>query len=160
MRNLNILFVASLALPLLLATGCGGGADSNAASNNDPSSTTSASAVTVHDVAMRGEGTTFYFEPKELTIQRGDVVRWKMVDGAPHNVNFTGQKIPEGARVILANKKKLMGMMLVAAGQTYEMKFTEDFPFGDYNYVCDPHIAFNMTGKITIAEKSELASSE
>ncbi|MFN7141684.1 MAG: plastocyanin/azurin family copper-binding protein [Limisphaerales bacterium] len=165
MRNLNVLFITSLALPLLLASGCGSGSsDSSAASQSQgaaPQMVAAAPTGKVHDVAMRGEGSRFFFEPKEITIQRGDTIRWKMVDGAPHNVNFTGHKIPEGARVVLANKKKLMGVMLAGAGQTYEIQFTDDFPLGEYNYVCDPHIAFNMVGKITLTEKTAaLASAE
>ena len=163
MRNLNILFISTLALPGLLVTGCGSSTtESNATAPSAPPAAKEVAAVTgkVHEVAMRGEGTKFFFEPQEITIERGDTVRWKMVDGAPHNVNFTGRQIPEGSRVLLSNKKKLMGMMLVSPGQTYEIRFTDDLPLGEYNYVCDPHVAFNMNGKITVKETTALVSAE
>ncbi|MBA4148901.1 MAG: hypothetical protein H0X66_12365 [Verrucomicrobia bacterium] len=158
LRNL-----AMLALPLLLfATGCGPGQDannSNATSAKDQSAQSSAPIGTTHEIAMRGDVTGFFFEPKELTIQRGDLVRWKMVDGAPHNVNFTGREFPQGARVLLENRRKLLGAMLAAPGQVYEIHFTNEYPPGEYNYVCDPHAVLNMTGKITLVEDSQLAAS-
>jgi plastocyanin len=149
MKNTNLVILSTLTLSALLAAvGCSPvGSDSNAATAKG-----SAPVKKIHEVSMRGDATGFFFEPKELTIKQGDLVRWKMVDGAPHNVNFTGREFPTGARVLLENQSKLMGMMLQAPGQTHEIHFTDEFPVGEYNYVCDPHVVLNMTGKLIVTK--------
>jgi plastocyanin len=105
---------------------------------------------TVHEMKMVGTATAFHFEPGELTIKRGDKVRFTLVSAGPHNVNFANQQIPAGASMLLESQGKLTGALLQAPGQTYEVWFTEDMPTGEYNFVCDPHTAFKMKGKITV----------
>jgi len=105
---------------------------------------------TVHEVKMRGTAKGYFYEPAQLMIKKGDKVRFTMVDGGPHNVNFTGQNIPGPAKVLLEGEGKMLGAMLQAPGQTYDVEFGERFPIGDYNYVCDPHAALGMKGKIVV----------
>jgi plastocyanin len=154
-NKIHLLLPVLIVPALLLAAGCGPAAGNENTRSAGASLAKAASTVPIrntHEIDMRGDATGFFFEPKELVIQRGDLVRWKMVDGAPHNVNFTGREFPQGARVLLENRRKLMGLMLQTPGQTYEIHFTDEFPLGEYNYVCDPHAVLNMTGKLIITE--------
>ena len=139
--------VAALGAALLLLAGCGKTPESKPES---AAATPAPFTGEVHEIKMRGTVTSFFFEPKQLIIKRGDKVRFTMVDGGPHNVNFTGQQIPKGANVILENEGKLLGVMLQAPGQTCEVEFHKKLPVGDYHFVCDPHAALGMTGKITV----------
>jgi plastocyanin len=153
MNKLNPILISALALPaLLVLNGCNPAGDTSAATVGKGASAATAPVNNIHEVAMRGDASGFYFEPKELTIAHGDLVRWTMVDGAPHNVNFKGQQFPQAARVLLESQRKLLGVMLAAPGQVHEIHFTDDFPPGEYNYVCDPHAMLNMVGKIIITE--------
>ena len=138
---------ACLGSAFLLLAGCGKSPESAASS---AAATPAPFTGQVHEMKMRGNATSYFYEPKELVIKRGDKVRFLMVDGGPHNVNFTDQKIPKGANVILENEGKLLGVMLQAPGQACEVEFHKKLPVGDYNFVCDPHAALGMKGKITV----------
>lgn len=111
---------------------------------------------TVHEVKMTGTATTFFFEPKELTIKQGDKVKWVMVAAGPHNVNFASvafpdkTSVPEGAKVKLEAQGALVSPFLQAPGQSSEIVFGKDMPTGEYNYVCDPHTPLGMVGKLIV----------
>ncbi len=160
MRTLSpghFLLIASLSLGLVA---CGGGEKPPAAGGStqtESAATTEQPAQptgTVHKVAMRGTATAFFFEPKEITVKRGDTVEWTMVDGGPHNVSFIAQadSIPAGAQAVLEQKGILTGPMLGSPNQTYTIQFTSDFPTGRYSYQCDPHAPLGMLGRVTITD--------
>lgn len=113
-------------------------------------------AGTVHEIKMNGTATSFYFEPKELTIKQGDKVKWVMAAAGPHNVDFASAafpdktKVPEGAKVKLEAQGALVTPFVQAPGQAVEVIFGKDMPVGEYNYVCDPHTPLGMTGKIIV----------
>jgi plastocyanin len=48
-----------------------------------------AAAGRVHTVRMGGAGGRNAFDPMELTVARGDTVRFVLVGGGPHNVAFS-----------------------------------------------------------------------
>ena len=144
-RNLHLLLLGA-ALPWFLG-GCGKAPEGGAQAQATPAPFTG----TVHEVKMRGTAKGYFYEPAQLSIKLGDKVRFLMVDGGPHNVNFTGQKIPGGANVILEKEGKLLGALLQAPGQATEIEFAKPLPVGDYHYVCDPHVALGMKGKITVS---------
>src|SRR5436309_291497 len=50
-----------------------------------------------HDVNMMLEGSTYKFDPAELSIKAGDVVTFHNKSGGPHNVSFWADSIPTGA---------------------------------------------------------------
>jgi plastocyanin len=147
------LLMAAAVSGALLLTGCGSETTAEAKTDTKAASSAPSEPVRdVHEISMRGDASGFFFEPKEITIRQGDLVRWKMVDGAPHNVNFAGRAFPGSAKVLLESRKKLVGVTLQAPGQTYEIHFTEAYPVGEYNYVCDPHAVLNMAGKIIVTD--------
>ena len=94
----------------------------------------------VHEVKMvtTQGGAAGEFQPKTLTVKKGDVIRWTMADGsAVHNVSFTAAQGNPGGFTPPADSP-----MYTQAGQTYEIKV--DMAPGTYNYVCVPHSMMGM----------------
>lgn len=126
----------------LSLAGCGGG-DANAGTVPGGTATGAASAAAageVHEVRMvsgRGE----LFEPADLTVKAGDVVRFVLVAGV-HNASFPAHLNPSGANLPAATP------YLQAPGQTHDM--VVDLPPGEYHYQCDPHAALGMVGTLTV----------
>jgi plastocyanin len=119
-----------------------------------PTAEQSAGGGTNHDVSMELQGSTYKFEPSDLTIKAGDVVTFHNKSGGPHNVSFWADSIPSGA----ADKLKaampdqmapLEGPLLTEQDGTYKISFA-GAPTGDYKFYCLPHLALGMHGKITV----------
>ena len=87
------------------------------------------------------EGANNYFEPAELTVEQGDIVRFVLVSGV-HNVSFPAASNPGVAALPAASS------YLASPGQTYEL--TVDMPAGEYAFQCDPHAAMGMVGTLTV----------
>ena len=138
-------------------SGCGK-VETASTADSEPAADTSAPAFTgqVHEIKMRGTPKGFFFEPKETTVKRGDKVHFTLVDGGPHNVSFKSPvapdatRVPDGAKLVLEGGGKLVGALLQAPGQSYDLEFTSNLPAGEYNFVCDPHTMLGMKGKITV----------
>ncbi|WP_420127600.1 plastocyanin/azurin family copper-binding protein [Longimicrobium sp.] len=155
---------------LALAAACGGGDNTETAettttdapaASGTPTVTTTAPATPapaagapvtpdaggqVHEVKMvtTQGGASGEFQPKTLTVKKGDVIRWVMADGqAVHNVSFTMAQGNPGGFTPPADSP-----MYTQAGQSYEIKV--DMAPGTYNYVCVPHSMMGMTGSITV----------
>jgi plastocyanin len=99
------------------------------------------------------------FEPKEITIQVGDVVKWIATSGS-HNVSFWPDSIPAGAADLLrkalpdtlpvgANYFTLTTSRKPKAGDTIVVSFA-GMPKGVYKYNCRPHLMKGMTAQITV----------
>jgi plastocyanin len=93
-------------------------------------------------VEMHGIGAQ-YFEPADFTARRGDVIQFKLVSGV-HNASWPADRNPAGVRLPDATP------YLQAPGQTHEV--VVDLPPGEYEYVCDPHIALGMVGTMTVVD--------
>ena len=155
---------------LALAAACGGGDNTETAdtTTTDAPATTGTPTVTttpaapaapaagapvtpdaggqVHEVKMvtTQGGASGEFQPKTITVKKGDVIRWTMADGsAVHNVSFTMAQGNPGGATLPADSP-----MYTQAGQSYELKV--DWNPGTYNYVCVPHSMMGMTGSITV----------
>jgi plastocyanin len=107
-----------------------------------------------HEVKMIGDAQGYRFEPADITIKQGDGIKFTFVNGGPHNVAFDAATLSAEAKAaLLANmpeqQGELSGKMLMAEGETYTISFA-GVPAGTYDYVCTPHLAMNMKGKITI----------
>jgi plastocyanin len=106
------------------------------------------------EVKMIGDGTTYKFEPADITIKAGDNVKWVMASGGPHNVAFDPAEVQASAKPqLMANMQnqmsELSGPLLSNPNETYEISFAQ-VPAGKYNYHCTPHLAMNMRGSITV----------
>ena len=163
MRFLGFAVVASA----IVLGACGGG--DNAANTDSsapaaaPDSMPAAAPATgamapitgqTHEVKMIGDAQGFRFEPADITIKQGDGIKFVFVNGGPHNVAFDAATLsPEAKAALLANmpeqQGELSGKMLMAEGESYTISFA-GVPTGTYDYVCTPHMAMNMKGKITI----------
>src|SRR4051812_37053487 len=161
----------ALAASAVVLGACGGGdknastTDSAAAASNTPAATTPAAPATgtvaaapatgkTWDVKMIGDGTTYKFEPADITIKAGDAVRWTMVTGGPHNVAFDPAEVVAAAKPQLTanmdqQMSELSGPLLQNANETYTISFA-NVPAGKYNYHCTPHLAMNMKGSIAV----------
>lgn len=88
------------------------------------------------------EVTSNVFTPDELTVSPGDTVIWVNSQGS-HNVNGTQTAFPSNPESFGNN---------VGTGWTFSHVFT--IP-GTYDYQCDPHVAWDMTGKIEVKDNSD-----
>ena len=155
-------------LTLVLAA-CGGGGqggggggdqqstaspDSAPAANAPAANTPAAGTGKTHDVKMVLEGSKYKFDPENLTIKSGDVVRYHNASGGPHNVSFWADSIPSGdADPLKKNMPNQMapleGPLLTEPNAVYEINFA-GAPKGEYKYYCLPHLALGMKAKLTI----------
>jgi plastocyanin len=109
---------------------------------------------TTHEVKMYGDAKGYRFEPATLTIKSGDGVKYTLVDGGPHNVNFLNVTDPAVKAQLDANMPgqkmgELNGPMIMQPNETYIVSFGK-IPAGKYDYQCVPHAALGMKGTITV----------
>lgn len=124
---------------------CGGDATANDEVASGVATEASASAPTptgeVIEVKMITDGAGNYFEPAEITANRGDVIRFVLESGV-HNVSFPSGENP-GLSDLPAPSQYLQ-----LPGQTYDL--TVDMDAGEYFFQCDPHAALGMVGTLTV----------
>ena len=87
------------------------------------------------------------FEPENITVKQGDIVRFVQADVMPHNVEF--KTVPEGADL----SELLFGRFLMTKGETYEFTIDERFVVGTFEFVCTPHTALGMKGSLTLVSE-------
>ncbi len=151
--------VAGLAIVL---AACGGEkkADDQSTTTTTPEQSASAPAGApaaggaTHDVNMVLEGTSYKYDPAELTIKAGDVVNFHNKSGGPHNVSFWADSIPSGAadplKAGMADQMApLEGPLLTEPDAVYKVSFA-GAPTGEYKYYCLPHLALGMKAKLTV----------
>lgn len=107
-----------------------------------------------HEVKMIGDGTTYKYDPADITIAPGDGIKFIMVSNGPHNVAFDPATIPAAAKAqLMANMTEqvmeLSGKTLTMPNEEYVISFA-GVPAGTYEFFCTPHLAMNMRGKVTI----------
>ena len=96
-------------------------------------------------VQMVDKGSTQWrFEPSEIQVRLGDVVRFVQADVAPHNVQF--KDVPADAQLGAA----IMGPFMIQKGDVYEVEIDERFVPGLYKYVCTPHEPLGMVAQIEV----------
>jgi plastocyanin len=163
----NGLALVAGAMAIVACSGGDKNAEQTAATTNDtaaaPATTTTATTAgstaamapitgkTV-EVKMIGDGTTYKFDPANVTIKQGDGIKWIMTSGGPHNVAFIDT--PAAAQSQLSanmpnQMKDLTSPMMMTANETYTVSFA-NVPAGTYNYHCEPHAAMGMKGTITV----------
>jgi len=147
-------------LALLLAA-CGGEKkaedQSTTATPEQPAAAPAAASAAggaTHDVNMVLEGSTYKYDPADLTVRAGDVVNFHNKSGGPHNVSFWADSIPAGGadplKAGMADQMApLEGPLLTEPDAVYKVSFA-GAPTGDYKFYCLPHLALGMKGKITV----------
>jgi plastocyanin len=155
----------ALATAVAVLAACGGGSGENAGTDTGatantaggtPATTTAGTPApvtgTVHTVQMLGDEKGYRFEPVDLTVKVGDGVKWVMVSGAPHNVQFENVAADAKAQLSANMPNQLTDLsspLLLNTNEEYQMSFAGVKP-GKYNYICTPHLANNMRGSITV----------
>jgi plastocyanin len=139
-----------LALALLAA--CGGGGDAPKSDEpaggpaTPPAAPPAAAAATGDTITVRmvttQAGAAGQFEPAEVSAKPGDVIHFVADGGAAHNVSFPAAENAGAAGLPGPST------YLVAADQTVDVPVT--FAPGTYTFVCDPHTATGMKGKLTV----------
>lgn len=97
-------------------------------------SATPAAAGTVV-IKMGSDKGQLVFEPKEVTINVGDTVKWINNKAFPHNVVFEGHDELSHKKLVQKPKAEL------------ESTFNEA---GEFSYYCAPHRGAGMAGKIIV----------
>ncbi len=143
------MIVAGLALGLMACGGKGEEKPAEPAAAPAPAATGAS-----HEVDMYFDGKAANFAPAELTIKSGDVVKFVVKTGPPHNVAFHADSIPAGAASVLntamaETMAPLTGPMKIGIDEAYEISFA-GAPAGEYKYFCTPHVPFGMHAKITV----------
>ncbi|HEV7591047.1 MAG TPA: plastocyanin/azurin family copper-binding protein [Longimicrobium sp.] len=152
-------------LPLLglvaLLAACGGGNDRPATTTTDTTTAAAAPAtpapavapapapavaqgnvVEVHMVTTP-DGASGRYEPANVTVKKGDTVRFITDGKTVHNVSF-----PPADNPGKTNLPPSPGPYLTTPNQNYDVVANMD-P-GTYNFHCDPHFATGMKGVLTV----------
>ena len=95
-------------------------------------------------VKMISDGASNRFEPANVEVHRGDVIRYTLESGV-HNVHFVADSTP-GAQGLPAAASDFLQL----PGQTYDVKVT--WKEGKYYYQCDPHAALGMVGRVEVED--------
>jgi len=91
------------------------------------------------------------YDPPNLTVRHGDVVRFVQMDVPAHNIEF--HTAPAGARMapeylgpvgdveVLrpTSPTARVGPYLIGEGRAYEIRIGEDMPEGVYEFGCSRH---------------------
>ncbi|GCL37387.1 plastocyanin [Sphaerospermopsis reniformis] len=109
--------------------------------------TPTASAET-YTVKLGTDKGLLQFQPKALTIKRGDTIEWLNNKLAPHNVVFDATKNPAKDKALAESLSHTK--LLLNPGQKVTTTFPADAPSGDYLFYCTPHRGAGMAGKITV----------
>jgi manganese oxidase len=102
---------------------------------------------------MKENGTQVTFEPALVELRRGDTLRFVHEGMMPHNVELVRNTAPAG--VDLGDNWK--GPYLTKKGETYEIAIDERFADGEYEFLCAPHVALGMKGRLIVAGGSPAA---
>lgn len=137
----------------VLAACSGGASPSGAPSGAAAAAAPAGRAPRTWEVQMTNANGMVTFEPKELTIQDGDTVKW-VIAGGSHNVVFWPDSVPSGAVPMLRaampdTAGPLQSPRFPNVGDSYSVVF-KGMPKGTYKYYCRPHLMRGMVGALTI----------
>jgi len=150
----------ALGLVALLAA-CGGGDNKTATTTTDTTTAAAAPAVppaapaaapatapatgNVAEVHMvtTPDGASGHFEPANVTVKKGDTVRFITDGKTVHNVSF-----PPADNAGKTGLPPQPGPYLTTPNANYDVVASMD-P-GTYNFQCDPHAPMGMKGTLTV----------
>jgi plastocyanin len=114
------------------------------------------SAQTTHVVKLSADSAAMEYTiaPPVLVVHPKDVVVFRVVSGAPHNITFDAAGLSPQARQALnaALPKRagdLSSPLLKGAGTEYRM-VVPALPVGTYKYYCLPHRAYDERAELQV----------
>jgi len=117
-----------------------------------------AAAQAVHIVRLEVDAAreVYRFVPAVVTVRPGDVLRFRVSSGAPHNVTFEAEGLPPGVREALDGAMPdrigdLSGPVLDRAGAEYRI-VVPALPPGRYPFFCTPHRVYDMRGELIVTK--------
>lgn len=119
-----------------------------------PTGPASAQATHVVRLEVNPDQDIYRFVPARITVHPGDVVRFKVSSGGPHNVAFDPEPLStEGRNALNAampnRSGDLSGPVLERADAEYRI-VVPALPPGHYGFFCTPHRAYDMRGELII----------
>jgi plastocyanin len=98
----------------------------------------------------------YRFVPARVTVRAGDVVRFRVSSGAPHNITFEGAQLAPAVREALDaampnRTSDLSGPVLDRTGAEYRLVIPA-IPPGRYGFYCTPHRAYDMRGELIVVK--------
>jgi plastocyanin len=140
---------------LVLLVGCG--RDDAPDVEPDPAAGAGTAALTapapgqgaVHIVRLLARGDQYAFEPAEVRIRPGDVVRFVQTDHQPEAVAFDAAAAPAAGAEYLARKGLIRGPLLTEPGVFFDVPFV-DVPPGEYPFHSVPHGRQGMQGRVVV----------
>ncbi|MGB3534496.1 MAG: plastocyanin [Microcoleaceae cyanobacterium] len=99
-------------------------------------------AAETFDIKMGTDGFQLAFEPKQVSAQPGDTLKFENNKLAPHNVVFQQEPLKSAGMA--------SGKLLYKPGETYQVDIPSDTPAGSYDFYCTPHRGAGMVGKVII----------
>lgn len=116
----------------------------------------SAAAQELREIRLVADPETksYRFEPASTKARPGDVLLFRVVSGAPHNIALEPAGMPEAARqawnsALPGRTADLSGPLLVRTGMTYRVVVPGVAP-GTYRIFCLTHRAYDEQGEIVI----------
>lgn len=88
--------------------------------------------------------TEYAFEPADIVVNRGDVVRFVQTSSTPHNVEF--KELAAGTSL----NGDRVGPYLTQPDEVYEVAIDDRFAAGAHRFVCTPHEFMGMVGTLTV----------
>ena len=116
----------------------------------------SASAQELREVRLVADpkAESYRFEPASINAKPGDVLLFRVVSGAPHNISLEPDGMAEPTRqawnnALTGRTAELSGPLLVRTGMTYRV-VVPAVPPGTYRYFCLSHRAYDERGEIVV----------
>lgn len=103
----------------------------------------------LHLVRLVARGSAYAFDPAEVRVRPGDVVRFVLAHPQPEAIAFDTLAADSTARRYLAASDLMHGTLLTQPGQVYDVRFG-DAPAGRYPFFSVPHAGEGMTGVVVV----------
>ena len=155
MKKTLLLFasISSLLVLPLFISGCGNHGARTAQIHDARAELIAGFHGKIHDVKMIGDEMHPYrYVPSTIKIKAGDMVRFTMAADGVHDVSFKNQTLPSGATMLMEHDGELASPLLQVHGQNWDVYFPADMPAGEYNFICTPHVALGMRGKVIVTK--------
>lgn len=111
-----------------------------------------ADGAAIHLVRLVQRGDSYAFDPAEIEIQAGDVVRFIATGSQPESIAFEAAGGPQSDFV--SSQLLDRGVLLTQPGDAYDVSF-RDAPAGSYPFVSVPHRDRGMRGTVIVAPSDD-----